>query len=54
MDETIAFLIILAIGLLLSGPIALVISIIALNKTKELLRQIQSKEASIAKPVMQG
>lgn len=52
MDETIAFLIILAIGLLLSGPIALVISIIALNKTKELLRQIQSKEASIAKPVM--
>ena len=50
MDEFYILLIVLAVGLVLSGPVALIISIIALNKTKELFRQIQKKEAFVAEP----
>lgn len=50
MNELYILLVILVVGLVLSGPAALIISIIAMNKTKELFRQIQSKGVLIAKP----
>ena len=50
MDEFFILLIVLAVGLVLSGPVALIISIIALNKTKELVRQIQKKGVFVAEP----
>ena len=50
MDEFFILLIVLAIGLVLAGPAALIISIIALNKTKELFRQIQKKGVFAAEP----
>ncbi|MCK4886653.1 MAG: DUF2339 domain-containing protein [Planctomycetes bacterium] len=52
MDEFAILLIVLAVGFVLSGPVALIISIIALNKTKELLLQIQKKGLSITEPRM--
>ena len=48
MDEFFILLIVLGVGLLLSGPVALIIAIIALNKTKELFLQIQKKSTFIA------
>jgi uncharacterized membrane protein len=51
MDETIILLIVLAIGLCLSGVAALIISIIALNKTNDLFWQIQEKGILIDKPL---
>ncbi len=50
MEDFAILLILLAIVCILSGPVALIISIIALNKTKELFRQIQKKGVFIAEP----
>ena len=50
MDDFLILLIVLAVGLILAGPIALIISIIALNKTKELFRQIHKKGVLITEP----
>jgi len=44
MNEFIILIIVLVIGLALSGLAALIISIVALNKTNELFRRIQAKE----------
>ena len=43
--EGIAFLVILAIVCLLSGPVALIISIVATNKLKEISHRLESKTA---------
>ncbi len=50
MDEIYILLIALAVGLVLSGPVALIISIVALNKTKELFWQIHKKGNLTAEP----
>ena len=50
MDELFILLIVLVVGLVLSGQVALIISIIALNRTKELFRQIQKKGVLADKP----
>ena len=57
MEGFFVLLILLAVGCILCGPIALIISIIALNKTKEMYRQTLGKveklirEEEVAKPV---
>ena len=58
MEGFFVLLILLAVGCILCGPIALIISIIALNKTKEMYRQTPGKvekpirEKEVARPVV--
>ncbi len=58
MGSFFVLLILLAVGCIVCGPIALIISIIALNKTKEMYRQTLGKvekpirKEEVARPVV--